>query len=96
MKPIIIALVLLFFLLQYELWFSNGGIVSVVHLKQIISQQQQKNAALKKRNEALKADIKSLKKGNEAISERARDNLGMIENGETFYQVIHSQNQRDQ
>lgn len=42
----------------------------------------------KERNEALYAEVLDLRKGQEAIEERARDELGMIKEGETFFQVI--------
>jgi len=88
MKLIIIALALLFLLLQYELWFANGGLVSAWHLKHSVSQQQQANQKLKQRNQVLKADIKDLKSGNEAIEERARNDMGMVKKNETLYQVV--------
>ncbi|MDF1794958.1 MAG: cell division protein FtsB [Coxiellaceae bacterium] len=88
MKPVILILVALFGLLQYELWFSNGGLRAIWHLKQQVSQQQATNLQSKLTNQALLADISDLKSGNEAIQERARNNLGMIQQGETFYQVV--------
>jgi len=36
----------------------------------------------------LYAEVLDLRKGQEAIEERARDELGMIKEGETFFQVI--------
>ena len=43
---------------------------------------------LKERNQALEAEVVDLKKGNEAIEERARSEMGMIKEGEIYYQVI--------
>ena len=40
------------------------------------------------RNEALYAEVVDLRKGQEALEERARDELGMIKENETFFQVI--------
>ncbi|MFI3218559.1 MAG: septum formation initiator family protein, partial [Methylococcales bacterium] len=42
----------------------------------------------KLRNEALYAEVLDLRKGQEALEERARDELGMIKENETFFQVI--------
>jgi cell division protein FtsB len=42
----------------------------------------------KHRNEMLYAEVLDLRKGQESIEERARDELGMIKNGETFIAVI--------
>ncbi len=88
MKPIIIALVLLLFLLQYELWFANGSLLSAWRLKHSIAQQKNVNKKLKKRNMILSADIKDLKSGKQSVEEHARSDLGMIKKGETFYQVV--------
>ncbi len=88
MKPIIFILGILFLVLQYEFWFSKGGAVSAWRLKQNIAVQQQNNKKVQKSNLALVADIKDLKSGNQSIEERARNELGMVKKGETFYQVV--------
>ena len=86
---IIIALLAVFFLfLQDELWFAPGGVVTVWRMQHKISLQQQANQKLAHQNQALDADIKDLKSGNEAIEERARHDLGMIKKNETFYRVV--------
>jgi len=53
-----------------------------------VDEQQQENARLRERNDALDAEVNDLKKGVDAIEERARSDLGMIKKDETFYQVI--------
>ncbi|MDD5410724.1 MAG: septum formation initiator family protein [Methylobacter sp.] len=42
----------------------------------------------KERNEALYAEVLDLRKGQESIEERARDELGMIKEDETFFQIL--------
>lgn len=49
---------------------------------------ERKNQRKKERNDALYAEVLDLRKGQEAIEERARDELGMIKENETFFQVI--------
>ncbi len=88
MRLIIIALVMLFALLQYEFWFAKGSVISAWKLKDHIATQQTQNAKLKQRNDALRADISDLKSGNRAIEERARSELGMVKKGEIFYQIV--------
>jgi cell division protein FtsB len=88
MKSIVLALVLLFALLQYKLWFDAAGIHQYNRLKAAVTDQAEKNSILKQRNQALAADIKDLKHGSEAIEERARQDLGMVKQNETYYQVI--------
>ena len=49
------------------------------------------NQQLVKRNQLLAADVNDLKTGMEAIEERARNELGMIRQGETFFRIIPAQ-----
>ena len=88
MKPIILVLLALFALLQYELWFAPGGAMTAYHLHKNIVKQTQINKQLAARNTILGADIQDLKNGNEAVAERARNDLGMIKKGEVFYQIV--------
>ncbi len=90
MKPIIAALVVLFFVLQYQLWFAKGSLFSATHMQKDIAKQRFVNAELKKRNDRLKADVKDLKHGRHALEEHARRDLGMVKKDETFYQVVNS------
>ncbi len=82
------VLLVILVLLQYPLWFGSGGVFAVWRLHREIAAQEQENAKLKDRNQALEADVNDLKQGLAAIEERARTELGMVKKGETFYQVI--------
>jgi cell division protein FtsB len=42
----------------------------------------------KERNDSLYAEVLDLRKGTETIEERARYELGMIKENETFFQVL--------
>tara|TARA_B100001559_G_scaffold58815_1_gene47283 strand:+ start:4340 stop:4480 length:141 start_codon:yes stop_codon:yes gene_type:complete len=44
--------------------------------------------SLEDRNKKLEIEIVDLKTGVEAIEERARSELGMIEQGETFFLIV--------
>lgn len=89
MKVLILVFVVLFLLLQYQLWVGEGSLSEVSALKQQIEQQKQHNTELKTRNLALQEQVKDLKQGLDAIEEYARSELGMIRQGETFYQIIN-------
>jgi cell division protein FtsB len=78
----------LLLLLQYSLWFGNGGLLRVWQLNQSVAAQKAENTKLKERNEALEAEVRDLKQGLEAIEGRARTDLGMIKKDETFFQVV--------
>lgn len=88
MKILITILLTLLLLLQYKLWFGDGGLIKVWRLNEMVQQQQAENEKLKERNQALEAEVRDLKQGLEAIEERARSELGMIKEDETFFQVI--------
>ncbi len=77
-------------LLQYRLWLSPDGVQSVWQLRTAERAQQDQNAVLSERNRQLAAEVRDLKKGYAALEERARNDLGMIGNNETFYQVVPS------
>ena len=85
---LIVGLIALLIGLQVKLWFGQGGRPEVKHLRERVAAQRSENAELRKRNEALAAEVEDLKSGTEAIEERARSELGMIKPGEVFYQVI--------
>jgi len=80
---------LLILLIQYPLWFAEGGFKSILEKNNQIKEQQKINADLKKQNDALIAEVNDLKKGTKAFEERARDELGMIKKDEIFFQIIN-------
>lgn len=84
-------LVLLFVVLQYRLWVGDGSLAEVQRLRESIAQQQAENGQLRERNAALDAEVRDLKQGLVAVEERARAELGMIKEGETFFQIIEAQ-----
>ena len=88
MKVWAIILLLLLIALQVKLWVGEGGLKDVRRLEQAVAQQQATNEKLAERNRALAGEARDLKHGLEAVEERARSELGMIREGEPFYQVI--------
>lgn len=93
LRLLLLALVVLLGWLQYRLWFGNGGTRAVEVLDARVSQQRRQNEGLEQRNAALAAEVADLKSGEAAIEERARNELGMIKPGETFYRVVDDQRQ---
>jgi len=87
-KVILTSLVLLFLLLQYTIWLGDFGYFRLVQLESTILLQQEANNKLEQRNQRLRADVIDLKQGTAALEERARMQLGMIKEGELFFQVI--------
>jgi cell division protein FtsB len=88
MRLITAVLLLFFVLLQYRLWFGKNSVPDYLALEEEVTRQLANNNKLKQRNKLLYADTDDLKSGTEAIEERARHELGMIKQGETFFRVI--------
>lgn len=84
-----ILLILLIVLIQYRLWFGANGILTMRQLKKQLASQTIENDRLKQRNDNLIRQIQNLRSNQDAIESRARQELGMIKKGETFYQVIN-------
>jgi len=85
LRLIITALLLLLVVLQARLWISEDGYREVIRLNNKIEQQAEENAKMQERNRRLEAEVKDLKSGFTALEERARADLGMIGEGESFY-----------
>lgn len=75
-------------LMQAELWFSDDGYQKTRDLRVAVAEQRAGNERLRERNAALDAEVINLKTGLEAAEERARTDLGLIGETETFYQVV--------
>ena len=88
MRALIAFLLVLLLVLQFKLWFGDGGVLEVQRLRTQIAAQQEENARLQERNAALAAEVEDLRQGLAAIEERARSELGMVGRGETFYQLV--------
>jgi cell division protein FtsB len=90
MRIIAAILFILVLALQYRLWASDDGVREVWRLRDEIAAQRAENEQLKERNRTLIAEVQDLKQGKTAIEERARTDLGMIRDNESFYQVMES------
>lgn len=82
-----LLIVLIFFLLglQFRLWAGEGSLGHLVSLKRDMAKQQAHVDTLEEHNRVLLAEVVALKNGSLMIEEKARTQLGMIKEGETFY-----------
>lgn len=87
MRVLLLALALALVLLQGRLWLSNDGLQEVWRLDAQVLERSEENRTLASRNAALEAEVLNLKQGLAAAEERARTELGMIADGETFYHI---------
>jgi len=74
--------------MQGQLWLSADGFRKTHDLRIAVAEQRVQNQALRERNSALEAEVVNLKNRREAAEERARSDLGLIGESETFYQVV--------
>lgn len=88
MRVVTYILLALLLLLQYPLWLGKGSWLKVWDMGKQVEAQKQINEQTHKRNSALDAEVRDLKRGTDAIEERARSELGMIKQGEVFFQVV--------
>ena len=84
MKILIGILILLLIGLQYKLWLGDGSLSEVVQLSNELDLQKEKLRVLEQRNNILEAQVLDLQNGLDAFEEKARNDLGMIKQGETF------------
>ncbi|HLT63075.1 MAG TPA: cell division protein FtsB [Pseudohongiella sp.] len=88
MKALLAGLVIVLLFLQWRLWSGPGGVSELREVEAQLAAQQAENEVLRQRNQMLENEVLDLKNGLEAIEERARSDLGMTREGETFYRVI--------
>lgn len=86
---------ILFWLLSFiilvlflRLWVGPGSYPDIWNLQEQIEAQNFANDQQAERNRKLQMDVNSLSKDDVAVESHARSELGMIKQGETFYQVI--------
>lgn len=79
---------LLVMVLQYRIWFDDAGLVATWQMQQQVKAMQQDNRSLGERNENLRHDVINLQNANDVIAEKAREDLGLIEQDESFYLFV--------
>jgi len=71
--------------MQVSIWLTKDGYSRIVEIEGLIQNQQKENDEMVSRNSQLKEEIKDLKDGYAVIEEKAREDIGMIKEGEEFY-----------
>lgn len=88
MRILIALLLLVLAVLQYRLWFGQLSVTDYLRQQEEIATQHASNQELVKRNRMLLADVNDLRQGQEAIEERARNELGLIAEDEVFFRIV--------
>lgn len=91
MRIILIILVVILLALQFRLWQEYRDVRG---LRDLVEAQQEENARLWARNEALAAEVEDLKEGLDAVEERARSELGLIGEDEEFFLIVKPEDER--
>ena len=86
MRWLFAALLLLLLVLQYRLWIAEGSLAEQRRLELQVDENTRVNKQLEARNAVLEREVLELKSGNQGLEQRAREQLGLIREGETFYQ----------
>jgi cell division protein FtsB len=87
-KIVWVFLIYLLLLSQYKIWLSDEGVVNYLNLENNITNQRNVNIANVEINQGLYAEVNNLQQGYAAVEERARIDLGLIKNGERYYQIV--------
>ena len=82
------VLLLMIVVLAYSLILGKGGWLRIRSLDHEIFTQKETNTQMQGRNQALSAEVQDLKRGSDALEERARVDLGMVRQGETYYRFV--------
>ena len=87
-KWISIGLAILCVWMQANLWIGQGSIAELVTLHRQIDHLNGSNTELRARNQRLEVEVAEFKNGLDSVDEMAREELGMVKDGETFYVVV--------
>ena len=87
-KIFIGVLLLVIIGLQTRLWIGQGSFAHVNGLEEAVEQRAAENESTRQRNAILKAEVKDLKQGLDAVENIARSELGLIKEGETFFLLV--------
>lgn len=88
MRLFFVLLLFVFALGQYYLWWGKNGMQDNQQLQQEVKLARESNEELSLRNNTMFSEIYDLKRGSEAIEERARNELGLVKEGETFFRIV--------
>ena len=76
--------------LQVRLWVGEGSLEDIARLERELQKQEQLNRHDRDRNRMLEVEIAHLKNGLGGVEELAREDMGMVKQGETFFLVVDS------
>ena len=91
MRWLLAGLLLILVFLQYRLWIAEGSLAEQKRLERQVEEQTTINQSLRERNAVLEREVLELQTGNRSVEQRAREQLGLVRAGETFYQLVEKE-----
>lgn len=88
MRLFLLVLVFLLAAQQYHLWLGKNGLQDNHRLTEEVALIEADNEQLRQRNQMMFSEIEDLKGGHHEVEERARNELGLIKEGETFFRIV--------
>ena len=88
MRHLAVILGALIVVIQYPLWLGKGGWLKVREHNRELAAQKEINRGMQQRNDQLDAEVRDLRQGLEAVEERARFEMGLVKQDESFFQIV--------
>ena len=88
MNKIIIVLSFFLVVLIYKFTLSDNSLFNYNNLKDQVKNLKEENIIFSEKIEVLEAEIRNVKTGQVVIEEKARSELGLTKENETFYQIL--------
>ena len=83
---LLLLLSIVFFMLNYQIWFAESGMSKYFEYSRLVSSQKAHNNALAEKNGQRLEQVNALKFDRGVVEQAARSDLGMIAPGERFFQ----------
>ena len=88
MNKIILALSFFLIVLIYKFTLSDNSYFNYNVLKDQVKNIKEENMIFSEKIEVLEAEIRNLETGQVVIEEKARSEMGLTKENETFYQIL--------
>ena len=90
-KLILVAFIVMLISLQHGLWNGKQNVIDLYRLNRHVDNVRKENQESRHRNDQLHEDIIDIKNRRGGIESRARFDLGLIKDGETYYHIVQSE-----
>ena len=88
MNKVILILSFILIILLFKFTLSDASYKEYRNLKKEVTNLEEKNSKFKEKINLIKSEIENLKTGLSVIEEKSRNELGLIKEKETFYQIL--------